>query len=330
CRWSGSSVTCSREDQVCRGHPASVQKSIQLFKGETRGWECSTAMALTPTNNDELVQYLEHFGMVRSRNLIEALRAVDRGDFAAPQVQTVVYHDQPVRSGDVHLSAPFIYAAALEEFGLQPGMSFLNIGSGTGYLSYIVSMLVGERGINHGVERNANLVGHSQRCFAAVDSKLGRHSDIQILHGNGMFIEPSFRYDRVYVGAGCNPSLTRDYLCSLLGAGGILVAPFGDELVRVVRKANGTFSSSTLCSVCFSPIVMPTAKEREDKDQKAIRSLNVPAVCLQFVVNPWSPACHNIYPKPFQDIVKAVLLANARTGSLPNAVPPTVWMEVRG
>lgn len=39
----------------------------------------------------------------------------------------VVYFNRPVQDGDVHLSAPFIYADALEELQPKPGMSFLNI-----------------------------------------------------------------------------------------------------------------------------------------------------------------------------------------------------------
>lgn len=39
----------------------------------------------------------------------------------------MVYLNRPVQDGDVHLSAPFIYADALEELKPKPGMSFLNI-----------------------------------------------------------------------------------------------------------------------------------------------------------------------------------------------------------
>ena len=39
----------------------------------------------------------------------------------------MVYLNRPVQDGDVHLSAPFIYADALEELRPKPGMSFLNI-----------------------------------------------------------------------------------------------------------------------------------------------------------------------------------------------------------
>ncbi|CAN0486071.1 unnamed protein product, partial [Hapterophycus canaliculatus] len=39
----------------------------------------------------------------------------------------MAYFNRPIQHGDVHLSAPFIYADALEELNPKPGMSFLNI-----------------------------------------------------------------------------------------------------------------------------------------------------------------------------------------------------------
>lgn len=81
----------------------------------------------SPVNNDDLVEYLQKQRIVETPAILEAFRAVDRGEFATPSLRQVVYQNRPVQLGDIHLSAPFIYAEALEAFNLHPGMSFLNI-----------------------------------------------------------------------------------------------------------------------------------------------------------------------------------------------------------
>ena len=53
------------------------------------------------------------------------------------------YADRPFKQGYVHISAPHMYATVLEQLELQPGHSFLNIGSGSGYFSCLVACMLG-------------------------------------------------------------------------------------------------------------------------------------------------------------------------------------------
>ena len=54
----------------------------------------------------------------------------------------------------MHISAPHIYGSALEALDLVPdsSMSFLNVGSGTGYISCVVAHILGPNSLNYGEE----------------------------------------------------------------------------------------------------------------------------------------------------------------------------------
>lgn len=66
--------------------------------------------------------------------------------------ESVAHSDQPLKEGNVHISAPHIYASILGALDLEPNSStsFLNVGSGTGYFSCIVASILGPNSLNYG------------------------------------------------------------------------------------------------------------------------------------------------------------------------------------
>lgn len=75
-------------------------------------------------------------------------RLVDRRRFFPVEGRYIAYKDLAWKSdfgspGRIHISAPCIYGNVLECLDLQEGNSFLNVGSGTGYLSTVAGYLLG-------------------------------------------------------------------------------------------------------------------------------------------------------------------------------------------
>ena len=95
-------------------------------------------------DNDELVDNLVDSGYIRSKKIEQVFRAVDRGDYFLSSHRESAYKDFAWKHGNIHLSAPCIYCEVMEELALQPGLSFLNLGSGTGYLSTMAGLLLSE------------------------------------------------------------------------------------------------------------------------------------------------------------------------------------------
>lgn len=96
-------------------------------------------------DNDDLVDNLKEAQYIRTEKVEQAFRAIDRGDYYLDGYRDSAYKDLAWKHGNIHLSAPCIYSEVMEALKLQPGLSFLNLGSGTGYLSTMVGLIVGKK-----------------------------------------------------------------------------------------------------------------------------------------------------------------------------------------
>jgi protein-L-isoaspartate O-methyltransferase len=152
----------------------------------------------------------------------------------------LAHSDQPLKEDNIHISAPHIYGTIVESLDLEPGssQSFLNIGSGTGYLSCIVSQVLGPDACSFGVDIFSDVIEHCKQSLNRWQEARQERGDnksclvqpsMEFVCGNGLDIDSTlgecqFGFDRIYVGA----SVQRSYLnklADLLRPGGILVAP---------------------------------------------------------------------------------------------------------
>lgn len=96
-------------------------------------------------NNDELVDNLMKSGYIRTKKVEQVFRAVDRADYFLTSHRESAYKDLAWKHGNIHLSAPCVYSLVIEGLSLEPGLSFLNLGSGTGYLSTMAGLILSKK-----------------------------------------------------------------------------------------------------------------------------------------------------------------------------------------
>lgn len=271
------------------------------------------------------------------------------------------WNDQPLKEGNIHISAPHIYSSILEALELTPNSltSFLNIGSGTGYLSCLVANILGRKSLNFGVEIHDEVVEHchssiknwkkhkqdlasnkNKTCSStALLSENNSIPHIEIFHGNGLQMEGHsgealVGFDRIYAGAAVE-SKDISKIKNLLSPGGILVAPVDDELVKIVRlgsisrdKLNkkpdrNEFTQQTISGVRFAPFLQ----------HPMIRTLIPSRV--------WNPVSHSLYPDSFQQATMTLLLCSNSEAyqpprptipenyyNLAATLPKEVWMII--
>lgn len=154
-----------------------------------------------------------------------AFRAVDRANFVPAEVKDEAYEDRPVRREFVHLSAPHMYATVVEALAFEAGQSFLNVGSGTGYLSAVVAHLLGPTGVNHGIDIFPELVELAREAYRAQQQRSeSKMCSAQFIAGNCFALSAALnrQYDRIYIGAAA-PFTSKDFFCDFLRVGGVLV-----------------------------------------------------------------------------------------------------------
>lgn len=213
-------------------------------------------------DNDELIDNLKEAHYIRSDLVERAFRAIDRADYYLEEYRDSAYKDLAWRHGNLHLSAPCIYSEVMEALELQPGLSFLNLGSGTGYLSTMVGLILGSFGVNHGVELHADVVEYAYQkldYFIKNSDSFDKFEfcEPSFVVGNCLEIPPESRqYDRVYCGAGVQKEY-ENYMKNLLKVGGILVLPLEEKLTKITRTGQNTWETKKIIAVTFAPLVQP-------------------------------------------------------------------------
>ncbi|XP_004070635.1 protein-L-isoaspartate O-methyltransferase domain-containing protein 2 [Oryzias latipes] len=213
-------------------------------------------------DNDDLIDNLKDAYYIRSDLVERAFRAIDRADYYLDEYRDNAYKDLAWRHGNIHLSAPCIYSEVMEALDLQPGLSFLNLGSGTGYLSTMVGLILGPFGVNHGIELHADVIEYAYQkldSFIKTNDSFDKFEfcEPSFVEGNCLEIPPESRqYDRVYCGAGVQKE-HEDYMKSLLKVGGILVMPLEEKLTKITRTGANSWETKKIISVSFAPLSLP-------------------------------------------------------------------------
>ncbi|XP_050665485.1 protein-L-isoaspartate O-methyltransferase domain-containing protein 1-like [Leptidea sinapis] len=213
-------------------------------------------------DNNELVDNLVNGHYIRTRKVENVFRALDRADYMTPEARDQAYKDLAWRNGPLHLSSPCIYSEVMEGLELRTGLSFLNVGSGTGYLSTMAGLIIGSTGISHGVENNPAVVEYAVKKLCQFIEKCAALDDFDFCEpkfycGNGLCLAPlQSGYDRVYCGAACPPDY-ENYFKNLIKVGGVLVFPLNDTLQQVKRVSEDKWVSRELLNVSFATLHMP-------------------------------------------------------------------------
>ncbi len=197
----------------------------------------------------ELVRHLRRQGIADPR-VLAVLERVPREWFVSDASRDSAYEDRAlaIECGQT-ISQPYLVALMTEALELPGAVRVLEIGTGSGYQTAVLSQLASEV---YSIERHAEL---SERARAAL-SELGL-GNVHLRVGDGALGWPAAApFDRILVTAATSQMPTA--LWEQLAPNGIMVAPIGDDSSQILqawRKRDGEPERRILCNCRFVPLI---------------------------------------------------------------------------
>jgi protein-L-isoaspartate(D-aspartate) O-methyltransferase len=196
-----------------------------------------------------MVDYLADIGALRSKNIIEAFRKVDRADFVADPNALNIYEDHPLGIGfGQTISQPRTVAMMMEMLSPKVGEKILDIGSGSGWTTALLACIVGESGSVIGVERVEELVK-----FGSSNLKKYAFKNAKIIQAKDKLGVEGEKFDRILASAAADEFPYE--LSEQLNIGGKIVIPVQNSIYEMAKNENKELEGVEHYGFSFVPLI---------------------------------------------------------------------------
>jgi protein-L-isoaspartate(D-aspartate) O-methyltransferase len=188
---------------------------------------------------------------IKSKAVLDAMRAVPRHLFVPEHLRSYAYNDSPLPIGlDQTISQPYIVAFMTEQLEPVPGMKILEIGTGSGYQAAILAYLGCEV---YTIELLEELAIKAEKILAGLN-----FSNVKTKNGNGYSGWPEEApFDAVIVTAA--PDKIPEKLIEQLKENGKMIIPVGPvnslQSLKLLTKKDKRIIEKELLPVMFVPMV---------------------------------------------------------------------------
>lgn len=203
----------------------------------------------------ELIMSLRSRG-ITERRLLSALETTPRELFLPEELLEYAHDDRalPIQCGQT-TSQPSLIATMLSELHLDEGHKVLEVGSGSGYVTAVLSQLC--RRV-YAIERFKTLMRESEKRLSGLGI-----TNVTFLLGDGAKgWPPQSPFDRILVSAAAPdvPSALKEQLAD----GGQMIIPIGPanerQMLTHIERKNDRFIEREIKPVRFVPLVDGTTK----------------------------------------------------------------------
>jgi len=201
---------------------------------------------------NDLIIYLKNSKFLTDGRVESALRNIPRHEFVPESELDYAYNNEPLPiMKNQTISQPGVVTRMTEWLDVKDGQKILEIGTGSGWQSAILSYLVGTGDI-YSVERHPKLVK-----FAQENLKKFKIDNVNVILGDGSIGYPKESpYDRIIITAACTKIPSP--LIEQLSENGLIIAPVGDtsqSLVLLQKTSKGIVEIRNESHYVFVPLV---------------------------------------------------------------------------
>ena len=201
---------------------------------------------------NDLINFLKNMKFLTDNNVESAFRNIPRHEFILSSELDRAYYNEPLPiMKNQTISQPGVVSRMSEWLDVKDGQNILEIGTGSGWQTAILSCLVGT-GIVHSIEIHPEL-----EKFARKNLEKFCLDNVNVILGDGSVGYPKASpYDRIIITAACTEIPLP--LLDQLSDNGLIIAPVGDtsqSLVLLKKTSKGIIEIKNESNYVFVPLL---------------------------------------------------------------------------
>lgn len=203
---------------------------------------------------EQLVKSLRRRGHIRSKEVVEAMKAIPRHLFVPEGIRSSAYHDTPLPIGEGQtISAPHMVGIMLERLDLKEGQNVFEVGGGSGYHAALVAHIIGKKGRVISMERIESLAMRAREAI----KECGLEGRVVTVVGDGSLgWEQGAPYDRIFITC-ASPEIPPPLVEQLKESGKLLI-PLGSRYIQtlvLVERRGKKLKRKSYGGCVFVPLV---------------------------------------------------------------------------
>lgn len=202
---------------------------------------------------DDLVELLVKEGYLKTPAIIDAFKKIDRFDFVIDYLKSEAYLNSPLGIGfGQTISQPLTVAVMMELLQPESGQKILDVGSGSGWSTALLSEIVGPTGKVYGVEIVPELSEFGKKNVSHYNFVRQGIAEFFCMDGSRGLSDKA-PFDRI-ISAASVKQIPEDWK-KQLKIGGRMVLPMSQSLWLIIKKSEDNFEIKEYPGFIFVPLI---------------------------------------------------------------------------